>query len=232
MSGRDDSPTSGPADPAAGPAAGLRTIAVVSGGLREPSSTRLLADRLAEATARNLRARGLTVEVQVVEVRERAHDLTNMLLTGFAPPALATALETVTRADGVIAVTPIFSGSFAGQFKNFFDVLGPDALDGMPVLIGATAGTARHSLALEHALRPLFAYLRAVVVPTAVFGATEDFGQVTGSTTDGTAPLAVRVERAARELAALVAVREPRGPGGPADPFALTTSFEDLLAGF
>lgn len=114
---------------------------------------------------------------------------------------------------------------------NCFDVLGQDALDGMPVLIGATAGTARHSLALEHALRPLFAYLRSVVVPTAVFGATEDFGQVTGSTTDDTTPLAVRVERAARELAALVAAREPRGPGGPADPFALTTSFEDLLAG-
>jgi len=44
------------------------------------------------------------------------------------------------------------------------------------VLIAATAGTARHSLALEHALRPLFSYLRAVVVPTAVFAVAQDWG--------------------------------------------------------
>jgi NAD(P)H-dependent FMN reductase len=44
------------------------------------------------------------------------------------------------------------------------------------VLIAATGGTARHSLALEHAIRPLFTYLRAVTVPTAVFAAAEDWG--------------------------------------------------------
>ena len=44
------------------------------------------------------------------------------------------------------------------------------------MLIAATGGTARHSLALEHALRPLFTYLRAVVVPTAVYAAPEDWG--------------------------------------------------------
>ena len=42
--------------------------------------------------------------------------------------------------------------------------------------MAATAGTARHSLVLEHALRPLFGYLHAVVVPTGVFAATDDFG--------------------------------------------------------
>ncbi|MFD3933314.1 hypothetical protein ACFWSI_45380, partial [Streptomyces sp. NPDC058614] len=31
-------------------------------------------------------------------------------------------------------------------------------------------------LALEHALRPLFAYLRAIVTPTAVYAASEDWG--------------------------------------------------------
>ncbi len=82
----------------------------------------------------------------------------------------------MTSADAVIAVTPVFSASYSGLFKSFFDVLDEDALDGKPVLIGATGGTARHSLVLEHALRPLFAYLRATVVPTAVFAATEDFG--------------------------------------------------------
>jgi FMN reductase len=206
-----------------------RTIAVVSGGLRQPSSTLLLAHRLAEATATSLRERGIDVDVQVVELREHAHDLTNTLLTGFASADLQRAIGTVVQADGVIAVTPIFSGSYSGLFKNFFDVLQQGSLAGMPVLIGATAGTARHTLALEHAVRPLFAYLHSVVVPTSVFGATEDFGATSSErASDDVPPLQVRVERAAGELADLVAARSPHRV---ADPFANPTSFADLLAG-
>lgn len=206
-----------------------RTLAVVSSGLREPSSTRLLADRLAAATVRELEAQGLEVDVEVIELRLLAHDLTNMLLTGFAAGELRAALDTVARADGVIAVTPIFSGSFSGLFKNFFDVTEQGALAGTPVLLGATAGTARHSLALDHALRPLFAYLRALVVPTGVFAATEDFGAAQRQdVSDETGALDQRVERAGRELAGLVAARAPHEV---ADPFANPTSFEDLLAG-
>lgn len=211
----------------------MRTIAVVSAGLRQPSSTRLLADRLASATVRALTGRGEEVKVEVVEIREHAHDLTNMLLTGFASPALQAALEKVSGADGVIAVTPIFSGSYSGLFKNFFDVLDDGALEGTPVLMGATAGSARHSLALEHAVRPLFSYLRAVVVPTGVFAATEDFGRAGGSTSRDATPLAARVDRAAGQLAALVAARERR-PAATATAdgaIALTVDFEDLLKG-
>jgi FMN reductase len=206
-----------------------RTIAVVAGGLRQPSSTRLLADRLAQATAMSLRERGIDVDVQVVELREHAHDLTNTLLTGFTSADLQRAIDTVVQADGVIAVTPIFSGSYSGLFKNFFDVLEQGSLAAMPVLIGATAGTARHSLALEHAVRPLFAYLHSVVVPTSVFGATEDFGATSSEqASDDVPPLQVRVERAAGELADLVAARSPHRA---VDPFANPTSFADLLAG-
>jgi FMN reductase len=46
----------------------------------------------------------------------------------------------------------------------------------MPVLIGATGGSARHSLMLDHAMRPLFSYLRAVVLPTSVYAAPQDWG--------------------------------------------------------
>ena len=101
-----------------------------------------------------------------------------MLLTGFAPASLTTALGTVSGADGLIAVTPIFSGSYAGLFKNFFDVLDEGALEGMPVLMGATAGTARHSLALDHAVRPLFTYLHALVVPTVFDADRKSLGQI------------------------------------------------------
>jgi FMN reductase len=200
-----------------------RTLAVVTAGLSQPSSTRLLADRLAAATEQALRDRGVTARVEIVELRQVAHDLTDNLLTGFPSPALGDAIDTVVRADGLIAVSPIFTASYSGLFKTFFDVVGPDALIGKPTLIAATAGTARHSLALDHALRPLFSYLRAIVAPTAVFAASEDWGAGTTSSA-----LADRIERAAGELAQLVAAREPQAP---ADPFADVTPFESLLAG-
>ena len=85
-------------------------------------------------------------------------------------------MDAVAAADGLIVVSPIFSASYSGLFKSFFDVLDPAALDGKPVLIAATGGTERHSLVLDHALRPLFSYLHAVVVPTGVFAATSDWG--------------------------------------------------------
>nr|WP_062331801.1 FMN reductase [Herbidospora sakaeratensis] len=182
----------------------MTVIAVVSAGLSQPSSTRLLADRLAEAAGRHLAAEN--TEIRVVELRGLAVDIANNLVTGFPSPALKEALETVERADGLIAVTPIFTASYSGLFKSFFDVLDNTALQGTPVLIAATGGTARHSLALEHALRPMFTYLRAVVVPTAVYAASEDWGAASG---DG---LASRVDRAAGELAALLSHAAPKRP--------------------
>jgi FMN reductase len=155
---------------------------------------------------------------EVIELRDLAHDITDHLLTGFAPAALKAALDTVAGADAVIAVTPIFNASYSGLFKSFFDVIDHEALVDKPVLIAATGGSARHSLALEHAVRPMFAYLRAVVVPTAVYGATEDWG--------GADAIAGRIERSAAELAVEVDRREP---ATVADPFALTTSFAELL---
>ncbi|NES30503.1 NADPH-dependent FMN reductase [Micromonospora terminaliae] len=201
-----------------------RTLTVVSAGLSQPSSTRLLADQLAAAARDELVRRGDEVEIRTLDLREYAHDVVNHVLTGFPPAALRDALHAVAGADGLIAVTPIFNASYSGLFKSFFDVVEKEALAGRPVLIGATGGTARHSLALEHAVRPMFAYLRAVVVPTAVFAAPEDWA---GDGEDSA--LRARIRRAGIELAEQVD-RRPAATG-PADPFALTTSFEDLLAG-
>jgi FMN reductase len=195
------------------------TVAVVSAGLSVPSSTRLLADRLAAATATALRDHGIEPQLRVVELREHARDLADHLVTGFPNAELRPALDAVVGADALIAVTPIFAASYSGLFKTFFDVVDEGALAGKPVLLGATAGTARHSLALDHALRPLFAHLRAIAVPTGVLAATEDWG----STDSG---LAQRIERAGRELADLVAGRPAEAPS---DPFADVVPFEALL---
>ena len=200
-----------------------RSLVVVSAGLSRPSSTRLLADRLSAATVSAAAGLGVRLDVRVLELRDLAHDVVDHLLTGFPPAALKDALGAVHAADAVIAVTPVFNASSSGLFKSFFDVVDKDALRDKPVLIAATGGTARHSLALEHALRPMFAYLQAVVVPTAVFAASEDWG---GDEAEG--QLRGRIERAAGELAREV---ERREAATVADPFALTASFENLLAG-
>jgi FMN reductase len=201
-----------------------RTLAVVSAGLSQPSSTRLLADQLAGATRRELQQRGTVLDVQVIELRDLAHDVMNNLLAGFPSPDLKRVLDVVTGADGLIAVTPIFRASFSGLFKSFFDVLDDKSLVDKPTLIAATGGSARHSLTLEYAMRPMFAYLRAAVVSTSVFAAAEDWG----ATTSAEGALRGRIDRAARELAVQIDLREPLTI---TDPFDNPTPFDQLLAG-
>ena len=196
-----------------------RRITVVSAGLSQPSSTRLLADRLADATTRRLADDGIEAQVEVLELRDVASDVTNNLITGFASPKLEAAIESLTTSDGLITVTPIFTTSYSGLFKSFVDILDPQALTGMPVLIGATGGTERHSLALDYAMRPLFTYLHSVVVPTSVYAASSDWGSSEGG-------LATRIDRAAGELAALVAVSDRSSQ--VRDPFALPEGFSPV----
>ncbi|KRE94065.1 oxidoreductase [Nocardioides sp. Soil774] len=213
-----------------------RRIVVVTAGLTVPSSTRLLADQIAEATTAQVTARGESADVEFIELREVAGELATFMVTGGIPtPRLTELREQVASADGLIAVTPVFNASFSGLFKMFFDAVDPDSLTGTPVLIAATAGTSRHQLVLDHALRPLFAYLRAVVVPTGVFAATEDFGDH---------GLADRITRAAAELAAAVLSQGAYAVGGFAPDLAArprrtsgtrveadVTPFGDLLRG-
>ena len=186
-----------------------RRLLVISAGVSTPSSTRLLADQLADAVGAGVTARGESVEVEVLELAPLAAALATTVTSGVAPSAVTAARDLVASADGIVAVTPIFTASYSGLFKMFFDVLDPDALTGVPMVIAATAGTPRHSLALDHAVRPLMNYLRADVVPTAVFAATEDFG---------TSELGARIRRAAGELAQrLVNIAAVEGFGGPTD---------------
>ncbi len=200
------------------------TLAVVSAGTGKPSSTRLLGDRISASTARMLFDEGIEATVEVIELRDVAQELAGAMVTGFPTGALRTAVETVKAADGVIAVTPVYNASYSGLFKSFFDVLEQGAVEGKPVLIAATAGTERHSLVLDHALRPLFAYLKAVVAPTGVYAATSDWGS-DGEGADGS--LTDRIDRAARQLTALLA---GAAPGRVDDPYADIVPFAELLA--
>lgn len=197
-------------------------IVVVSAGLGIPSSSRMLADQLAAAARTACGRTGDVPEAFTIELREFAVDIANNLVTGFAPPRLREVIDRMTAADALIVVTPVFSASYSGLLKSFFDVLDTTALEGLPVLMGATGGSARHSLMLDHAMRPLFSYLRARVVPTAVYASSEDWG----AGEEGAPALNARISRAADELAAMVS-------GSPVRRNTTSETsppFEDLLA--
>ena len=200
-------------------------LTVVSAGLRDPSSTRLLADRIAAAAERGLGAVAGTVEVRHVEVRRHAPAIADALLTGFPTGELAAALRDVTDADALVLVTPTFQASFSGLFKSFMDLVDADDVRGTPVVLAATGGTERHSLVIEHALRPLATYLGLLTVPTGIYAATQDFGG------EGTAELTRRIDRSVGELRALLGMQSAAVP----DPARTTdtstvTPFAEMLA--
>lgn len=200
-----------------------RRIVVLSAGLGVPSSSRLLADQLAASAQRQLGAAGYDVVIDVVELRDLAVDIANNFVTGYAAPKLADVIATVEAADGIIAVSPVFSASYSGLFKSFIDVLDPKSLTGKAVLLGATGGTDRHQMVLDYAMRPLFSYLRTRTTATAVFAGPQDWG----STEQGASPLSDRVDRAAGELTDLLKGAQPQ-----TKPAALESlPFEELLAG-
>lgn len=179
---------------AAGERKELRLV-VVSAGTSDPSSTGLLADRLAQRTAAAAAERGLAVAASRVELRALANEIAGALVSRVTGPGLKAAIEALARADGIVAATPVYAAGVSGLFKSFFDVLDSDLVIARPVALAATAGTARHALVVDEQMRSLFAYLRATTVPTSVFAASEDWADPA---------LDERIDRAALELLLLM----------------------------
>ncbi|MDO5677145.1 MAG: NAD(P)H-dependent oxidoreductase [Propionibacteriaceae bacterium] len=173
----------------------MKKIVVISGGLGSPSSTRVLSDDIVARLRESLASKGEELEVTIAELRELAHPIVDAMLTGFPTGELARIVDAVTEADGLIVVSPTFSASISGLVKSFFDILEMDTLKGKHILMAATGGTERHSLMLEFAMRPLFSYLGALPVRTAIFAATADFGG------PGVGSLGRRVKAGAEEFA-------------------------------
>jgi FMN reductase len=170
-------------------------LIVVSAGTSDPSSTRLLADRTADRAVALAARRGRTVTVGVIELRELAADISTALTTQLVTPKLQRAIALLAEADGIIAAAPVYKASPSGLFTSFFGVLDNDLLIAKPVVLAATAGTARHALVADDQMRPMFAYLRAMTAPTALFAAPEDWSDPA---------LATRIDRAALELVLLM----------------------------
>jgi FMN reductase len=135
------------------------------------------------------------VTASVIELRELAADIASALTSQLISPKLEQAITVLRRADGIVASTPVYQAGPSGLFTSFFQVLDNDLLIGKPVVLAATAGTARHALVADDQMRPLFAFLRTMAAPTSVFAAPEDWSDPA---------LAKRVDRAALELILLM----------------------------
>jgi FMN reductase len=170
-------------------------LAVVSAGASDPSSTRLLADRAAERARTLAATRGNTLTCSVVELREISADISAALVSQLITPKLQQAITVLGDADGIIASAPVYKAGPSGLFTSFFHVLDNDLLIGKPVVLAATAGTARHALVPDDQMRPLFAYLRTLTAPTSLFAAPEDWSDPALNT---------RIDRAALELVLLM----------------------------
>jgi FMN reductase len=170
-------------------------LVVVSAGASDPSSTKLLAQRAAERTTTLAASRGHSVTSTFIDLRELAADISTALVSQLITPELQQAISALGEADGIIASTPVYKAAPSGLFTSFFDVLDNDLLIAKPVVLAATAGTARHSLVADDQMRPMFAYMRTMAVPTSLFAAPEDWGDPA---------LNKRILRAAFELVVLM----------------------------
>jgi FMN reductase len=180
----------------------MRHIVIVSAGTSQPSTTRMLADRIAAGSIERLRGLDVEATVGAVEVAPLAVDVARASVAGVPSTELKAAMEQIAAADAVIAAAPVYKAGVSGLFKSFVDVLDDDLLVAKPVVLAATAGSSRHALVVEDQMRSLFAYMRALTLPTSVFAAPEDWGA---------AELGERVRRAATELAVVVQAEIEQG---------------------
>ncbi|MBG6084066.1 CE1759 family FMN reductase [Zhihengliuella flava] len=210
-------------------------MVVLSGGLSSPSTSRMLGEMIADAAASAAGGRGLDVGYEVIELRPLASEIARSMVAGFASGEVQNVLERVRAADALVVVSPVFTASISGLLKSLIDLMDPQSIVGKPVLLAATGGSVRHSLVIDYAMRPIFAYLKAAILPTGVFAAPADWGAGDGDAAGE--PLSERVRRAGLDIAhALAGAAEVRGgvdhgASGQQNAREETASFAELLAG-
>jgi len=167
-------------------------LVAVSGGLQRPSRTLVLVEEIVAAFSV-----AIPLDVRLVELGELAPALGRAVYRNQLPPEAKADIEAIETADVLVVASPVFRGSFTGLFKHLFDLIGQDALIDKPVLLAATGGSDRHSLVIEHQLRPLFAFFQALTLPLGVYASERDFDGYDIASTALRRRIALAVERAA-----------------------------------
>lgn len=146
----------------------LKTV-IVNGSLSRPSRTRVLLQALHERLAEQH-----PLHVQYIDLVDLLPQVGTALTQEALPPKARQAVQAIEQADFLIVGTPVFRASLPGLFKHVFDLVDQHALQGTPVLLAATGGSARHALVLEHQLRPLFGFFGALTLPVGVYATPQE----------------------------------------------------------
>ena len=149
-------------------------VAVTAGTSESSTTTRLASDILTAAQTRAAQV-GMRARIHLIDLKPLAQDIATALGTGFHTDSLRAAQDALGAADAAVLATPVYKASYSGLFKSFLDVADDDIVTATPVVLAATAGTPRHGLVPNTDMRALLSYMRAVIAPTTVFAATEDW---------------------------------------------------------
>lgn len=144
------------------------SVVAVSGSLHSPSKTALLLDAIFAELHSQLDVSTSIVEAFSVGVVPGA-------FPNAQPDAVRAALDAVLSADLLVVAGPVYGGSYTGAFKQFFELVGQNAIVGKPVLLAATGGDLSHSLVIDQQLRPLFGFYRALGLPAGIYAKDQDY---------------------------------------------------------
>lgn len=183
-----------------GVALGKRRIIGFCGSSQRPAKARSLVEAVSDEL---LRRHGIPVEI--VDLVDAGSGLGTYDRSALGTGARAL-VEAIEQADGLVIGCPVFQGSYPGLFKHVFDLVAPGALRNRPVLLTAIGGGLRHSLVVEHQLRPLFGFFEACTVSTAIYASA---GEIDGNRLPDA--LNARISNAAAQFAALL--KGPRETG-------------------
>jgi len=174
----------------------MKTVLGIHAGLSEPSTSEKLVSKILDNVQEKSSKADDSVEIETISLRNYASSLLNSLLTGFVSTDVETLMNKVLSASGLVLVSPVMSAGYSGLFKMFIDILPEHSLKNKPVLLGATAGTKRHSLVIDYAMKPVLDYHHARILSYSVFAATDDWGNVS--------ELSERIDKAGDDLIQLL----------------------------
>ena len=184
----------------------LPRVVAFAASPKRPARTRTLVEAVGAELVRLRR-----VDLRVYDLLDAGPGLGVSSRDDLTLPA-ARLIDAIENADALIVGTPVYQGGYAGLFKHVFDFVDPARLAGTPVVLTATGGGLRHSLVVEHSLRPLVGFFASHIAPTSVYAGPECL------TAEAKADeaLTARINAAAAELSALIDVSRAAKAGAAA----------------
>ncbi|MCY1217400.1 FMN reductase (NADPH) [compost metagenome] len=167
-------------------------VVAVTGSTFRPSRTLVLTQAIVSELGQHL-----PIQSHLIELGDIARTVGGALSRKELPETVEHELRAIESADLLVVATPVYRGTYPGQFKHLFDLIDQHALIDTPVLLAATGGSERHALVLDHQLRPLFSFFQSLTLPIGIYASEADFDNYQITSQALKARIALAAERAA-----------------------------------